>query len=307
MHYTQLNVDKEIAINSNVLYGHIRILWMSGTKCTQNDATIVLCSHDWLYQFHFLYILFQYARGHDIWKNTTASSSLRMVSTSHSSLMNTSSECVVFEIDSSGLFPMISSDILRNIPRLNTTDLRRSNIPPYLTRSLPRTNISHISDGVFEKEASSSFHRMGGVLNSTYYERLHSVNNSKPTKATQKPREMRINWKITLPFAFSFLLSWTLIYISKIDLPESKHIIKLDAAKSESGVCPVRNGMLQMLHHDVQIIIPCLQEQQQALISRLAQMVGLNNYTLADPRGAPGTRPPGGPNSFIFMQFLAKI
>ena len=28
---------------------------------------------------------------------------------------------------------------------------------------------------------------------------------------------------------------------------------------------------------------------------------------LADPRGAPGTRaPPGGPNSFIFMQFLAK-
>ena len=29
---------------------------------------------------------------------------------------------------------------------------------------------------------------------------------------------------------------------------------------------------------------------------------------LADPRGAPGTRaPPGGPNSFIFMQFSAKI
>ena len=28
---------------------------------------------------------------------------------------------------------------------------------------------------------------------------------------------------------------------------------------------------------------------------------------LADPRGAPGTRaPPGGPNSFIFMQFSAK-
>ena len=66
--------------------------------------------------------------------------------------------------------------------------------------------------------------------------------------------------------------------MGKIDLPESKHIIKLDAAKSESGVCPVRNSMLQMLHHDVQIIIPCLQEQQQVLISRLAQMVGLNNY-----------------------------
>ena len=30
--------------------------------------------------------------------------------------------------------------------------------------------------------------------------------------------------------------------------------------------------------------------------------------TLADPKGAPGTRaPPGGPNSFIFMQFSAKI
>ena len=29
--------------------------------------------------------------------------------------------------------------------------------------------------------------------------------------------------------------------------------------------------------------------------------------SLADPRGAPGTRaPPGGPNSFIFMQFSAK-
>ena len=29
--------------------------------------------------------------------------------------------------------------------------------------------------------------------------------------------------------------------------------------------------------------------------------------SLADLRGAPGTRaPPGGPNSFIFMQFLAK-
>ena len=29
---------------------------------------------------------------------------------------------------------------------------------------------------------------------------------------------------------------------------------------------------------------------------------------LADPRGAPGTRaPPGGPNSFIFMQFSAKM
>ena len=28
--------------------------------------------------------------------------------------------------------------------------------------------------------------------------------------------------------------------------------------------------------------------------------------TFADPRGAPGTRPPGS-NSFIFMQFLAKI
>ena len=31
-------------------------------------------------------------------------------------------------------------------------------------------------------------------------------------------------------------------------------------------------------------------------------------YSLADPRGAPGTRaPPGGPNSFIFMQFSAKM
>ena len=28
---------------------------------------------------------------------------------------------------------------------------------------------------------------------------------------------------------------------------------------------------------------------------------------LADPRGAPGTRAPPGPNSFIFMQFSAKI
>ena len=29
---------------------------------------------------------------------------------------------------------------------------------------------------------------------------------------------------------------------------------------------------------------------------------------LADPGGAPGTRaPPGGPNSFIFMQFSAKM
>ena len=32
------------------------------------------------------------------------------------------------------------------------------------------------------------------------------------------------------------------------------------------------------------------------------------SWTLADPRGAPGMcAPPGGPNSFIFMQFLAKI
>ena len=31
------------------------------------------------------------------------------------------------------------------------------------------------------------------------------------------------------------------------------------------------------------------------------------SFALADPGGAPGTRaPPGGPNSFIFMQFLAK-
>ena len=34
-----------------------------------------------------------------------------------------------------------------------------------------------------------------------------------------------------------------------------------------------------------------------------------SSYTLADPRGAaaPGTRGPRGPNSFIFMQFSAKI
>ena len=36
--------------------------------------------------------------------------------------------------------------------------------------------------------------------------------------------------------------------------------------------------------------------------------VQLYNISLADPRGAPGTRPPpGGPNSFIFMQFSAKM
>ena len=35
-------------------------------------------------------------------------------------------------------------------------------------------------------------------------------------------------------------------------------------------------------------------------------IVGFVNI-LADPRGAPGTLPPGGPNSFIFMQFSAKI
>ena len=34
----------------------------------------------------------------------------------------------------------------------------------------------------------------------------------------------------------------------------------------------------------------------------------LYSFALADPRGAPGTRPPpGGPNSFIFMQFSAKM
>ena len=34
----------------------------------------------------------------------------------------------------------------------------------------------------------------------------------------------------------------------------------------------------------------------------------MGGTALADPRGAPGTRaPPGGPNSFIFMQFSAKI
>ena len=30
-------------------------------------------------------------------------------------------------------------------------------------------------------------------------------------------------------------------------------------------------------------------------------------FALADLRGAPGTPPPRSPNSFIFMQFLAKI
>ena len=33
----------------------------------------------------------------------------------------------------------------------------------------------------------------------------------------------------------------------------------------------------------------------------------IQHMSLADPRGAPGTRPPGGPNSFIFMQFSAKM
>ena len=28
--------------------------------------------------------------------------------------------------------------------------------------------------------------------------------------------------------------------------------------------------------------------------------------SLADPRGTPGMHPPGGPNSVIFMQFVAK-
>ena len=32
----------------------------------------------------------------------------------------------------------------------------------------------------------------------------------------------------------------------------------------------------------------------------------LRDFALADPRGAPGTCAPRGPNSFIFMQFSAK-
>ena len=54
------------------------------------------------------------------------------------------------------------------------------------------------------------------------------------------------------------------------------------------------------------------------MISRLCGAKHLNIYAeilvlaqvkyrpLADLRGAPGTPPPGGPNSFIFMQFSGK-
>ena len=47
--------------------------------------------------------------------------------------------------------------------------------------------------------------------------------------------------------------------------------------------------------------------QSPGFFSVLKECARKDPFALADPRGAPGTRaPPGGPNSFIFMQFSAK-
>ena len=434
---------------------------MSGTKCTQNDAaTITLCSHGWLYQFHFLYILFQYARGHKIWKNSSVNSSLRMVSTIHSSsLTNTSSEYVVYDVDDLIKFPVIQhycqeiwSENTLGKPQFNNFSLSTGNqlftntsnssllasslnshsfelsvydadylteiqvillvlsISPHSTPPLLRAHLSSLSLYPDTHHETHSQHKTGlGHSNTVdlYWNTTKKINYNTICKATTTEfvdGGMKINWERALAFSIFYLhlLWWTLYYLllliivlkclnyvlkwfkqilrkyfrtrlqlrnmtyeivypshrvrcvysiyachpssdlrvkspdqshtktfvstqksqtvddkrtnSSIRQPESEHIIKVDEVQSEFGFSPVGTRMLEMLHHDVQIIIPCLQEQQQVLLTRLAQMVGMNIVTSYRWRiqdfpeeGAQTPRGGGGAPTYDFAKFFQKL
>ena len=52
--------------------------------------------------------------------------------------------------------------------------------------------------------------------------------------------------------------------------------------------------------------VNCLSHMR--LNAKLVKMFRIKSFSLADPRGGTkDVRPPGSPNSFIFMQFSAKI
>ena len=70
-------------------------------------------------------------------------------------------------------------------------------------------------------------------------------------------------------------------------------------------------NFLGKLHEIEKILVSWIGRggRRQGRPSRFANALAwVSPLALADPRGAPGTRaPPGGPNSFIFMQFSAKM
>ena len=98
-------------------------------------------------------------------------------------------------------------------------------------------------------------------------------------KIEPNTKELQSNSQLISPNLHPYDYSFYDCQLTNTDMGDTKPKVKHEKAQSESGFCSERNRMPETLHPDVQIIIPCLQEQQQVFFSRFAQMVGMNTAT----------------------------